>query len=100
MLGVDRVTGRHVVLVIWSQWTGSVGSCVVRLTFAGRPRNTSSAVRHFVPCRTLKTPPFPSPEDTRKAGVEGSIPPSALQAAPNPSPNAVDLQLGLRYGWS
>jgi hypothetical protein len=32
MLGVDRVTRRHVVLVIWSQWTGSVGSCVVRLT--------------------------------------------------------------------
>jgi hypothetical protein len=46
MLGVDRVTRRHMVLVIWSQWTGSVGSCVVRLTLAGRPRNTSSAAKH------------------------------------------------------
>jgi hypothetical protein len=64
MLGVDSMTRRHVVLVIRSQWTGSVGSCVVRLTLAGRPRNTSSAARHFVPCRTLKTPPFPCPEDT------------------------------------
>ena len=42
MLGVDWVTRRHVVLVIWSQWTGSVGSCVVRLPLAGRPRNTSA----------------------------------------------------------
>jgi hypothetical protein len=40
MLGVDRVTRRHAVLVIWSQWTGFVGSCVVRLTLAGRPRDT------------------------------------------------------------
>jgi hypothetical protein len=46
MLGVDRVTCRHVVLVIRSQWTGSVGSCVIRLTLAGRPRNTSSDARH------------------------------------------------------
>ena len=46
MLAVDWVTRRHVVLVIWSQWTGSVGPCVARLTLAGRPRNTSSAARH------------------------------------------------------
>jgi hypothetical protein len=46
MLGVDWVTRRHLVLGIWSQRTGSVGPCVVRLTLAGRPRNTSSAARH------------------------------------------------------
>jgi hypothetical protein len=55
MLGVDWVTRRHVVLVIWSQWTGSVGSCVVRLTLAGRPRNTSSAARHTADTITQDT---------------------------------------------
>lgn len=32
MLGIDWVTRRHVVLVIWSQWTGSDGSAIAVVT--------------------------------------------------------------------